>query len=69
MKNYNPIATPMELGTKLSRYDEGEEVDVNLYRSLIGSLKYITCTRPDIMFVVAWQVGTWRARGPLTGRR
>jgi hypothetical protein len=52
MKNCNPIATPMELDTKLSRYDEGEEVDANVYRSLIGSLRYLTCTRPDIMFVV-----------------
>jgi hypothetical protein len=52
MENYNPIATPMELGTKLSRYDEGDEVDADLYRSLIESLRYLTCTRPDIMFVV-----------------
>jgi Reverse transcriptase (RNA-dependent DNA polymerase) len=52
MENCNPIATPMELGTKLSRYDEGDEVDANLYRSLIGSLRYLTCTRSDIMFDV-----------------
>jgi hypothetical protein len=52
MENYNPITTPMELSTKLSRYDEGDEVDENLYRSLIGSLRYLTYIRPDIMFVV-----------------
>jgi Reverse transcriptase (RNA-dependent DNA polymerase) len=52
MENCNPIVTPMELGTKLSRYDEGDEVDTNLYRSLIRNLRYLTCTRPDIMFVV-----------------
>jgi Reverse transcriptase (RNA-dependent DNA polymerase) len=52
MENYNPIATPMELGTKLSRYDEGDEVDANLYQNLVGSLRYLTCTRSDIMFVV-----------------
>jgi hypothetical protein len=52
MENCNPIATPMELGTKFSRYDEGEEVDANLYRSLIRSLRYLTCIRPDLMFVV-----------------
>jgi Reverse transcriptase (RNA-dependent DNA polymerase) len=50
MENCNPIATWMELGRKLSRYDEGDEVDVNLYRSLIRNLRYLTCTRPDIMF-------------------
>ncbi|GJU51280.1 putative ribonuclease H-like domain-containing protein [Tanacetum coccineum] len=35
------------------KYDEdGEEVDVYLYRSMIGSLMYLTSSRPDIMFVV-----------------
>jgi hypothetical protein len=53
MENCNPIATLMELGTKLSRYDEGDEVDANLYRSLIGSLRYLTCTRPDIIFAIS----------------
>ncbi|GKF16092.1 hypothetical protein Tco_0061010, partial [Tanacetum coccineum] len=34
-----------------SRQDEdGEEVDVHLYRSMIGSLMYLTSSRPDIMF-------------------
>ncbi|GJU97086.1 putative ribonuclease H-like domain-containing protein [Tanacetum coccineum] len=37
----------------LLRQDEdGEEVDVHLYRSMIGSLMYLTSSRPDIMFVV-----------------
>ncbi|GKB02216.1 putative ribonuclease H-like domain-containing protein [Tanacetum coccineum] len=36
-----------------SRQDEdGEEVDVHLYRSMIGLLMYLTSSRPDIMFVV-----------------
>ncbi|GKA17999.1 putative ribonuclease H-like domain-containing protein [Tanacetum coccineum] len=36
-----------------SRQDEdGEEVDVHLYRSMIGSLMYLTSSRPDIMFAV-----------------
>jgi hypothetical protein len=52
MENYNPIATVMELGTKLSVYDEGDELDGNLYRSLIKSLRYLTCTRSDIIYVV-----------------
>ncbi|GJX68603.1 putative ribonuclease H-like domain-containing protein [Tanacetum coccineum] len=35
------------------KYDEdGEEVDVHLYRSMIGSLMYLTSSRPDIMFAV-----------------
>ncbi|GKD76796.1 putative ribonuclease H-like domain-containing protein [Tanacetum coccineum] len=37
----------------IPRHDEdGEEVDVHLYRSMIGSLMYLTSSRPDIMFVV-----------------
>jgi Reverse transcriptase (RNA-dependent DNA polymerase) len=52
MKNYNPIATLIELDTKLLRYDQGDEVDVNLYRSLIRSLRYLTCTKPAIIFIV-----------------
>ncbi|GKF11679.1 putative ribonuclease H-like domain-containing protein [Tanacetum coccineum] len=31
---------------------DGEEVDVHMYRSMIGSLMYLTSSRPDIMFVV-----------------
>jgi hypothetical protein len=42
MENYNLIATSMELGSKLPRYDEGDKVDANLYRSLIESLRYLT---------------------------
>nr|GFB04942.1 putative ribonuclease H-like domain-containing protein [Tanacetum cinerariifolium] len=34
-------------------YDpDGEDVDVHIYRSMIGSLMYITSSRPDIMFAV-----------------
>ncbi|GKE28548.1 putative ribonuclease H-like domain-containing protein [Tanacetum coccineum] len=32
--------------------EDGEEVDVHMYRSMIGSLMYLTSSRPDIMFVV-----------------
>ncbi|GKA55457.1 putative RNA-directed DNA polymerase [Tanacetum coccineum] len=32
--------------------EEGEEVDVHLYRSMIGCLMYLTASRPDIMFAV-----------------
>ncbi|GKF75916.1 hypothetical protein Tco_0225360, partial [Tanacetum coccineum] len=30
----------------------GEDVGEHLYRSMIGSLMYLTSSRPDIMFVV-----------------
>ncbi|GJQ99680.1 DNA-directed DNA polymerase [Tanacetum coccineum] len=44
--------TPMETQKPLLKDDDGEEVDVHLYRSMIGSLMYLTSSRPDIMFVV-----------------
>ena len=52
MENCNPVSTPMEPGAKLSKYDEGERVDTNRYRSLVGSLRYLTCTRPDLSLSV-----------------
>ncbi|GJV75651.1 ribonuclease H-like domain-containing protein [Tanacetum coccineum] len=45
-------STPMETQKPLLKYEDGEEVDVHLYRSMIGSLMYLTSLRPDIMFAV-----------------
>ena len=42
----------MEPGAKFSKYDEGERVDANRYRSLVGSLRYLTCTRLDLSLSV-----------------
>ncbi|GKF74600.1 hypothetical protein Tco_0220932, partial [Tanacetum coccineum] len=44
--------TPIESNKPLVKDEEGEDVDVHLYRSMIGSLIYLTASRPDIMFVV-----------------
>ncbi|GJX15506.1 putative ribonuclease H-like domain-containing protein, partial [Tanacetum coccineum] len=44
--------TPMETQKLLLKDEDGEEVDVNLYRSMIGSLMYLISSRPDIMFAV-----------------
>ncbi|GJX06833.1 putative ribonuclease H-like domain-containing protein [Tanacetum coccineum] len=44
--------TPMETQKPLLKVEDGEEVDVYLYRSMIGSLMYLTSSRPDIMFAV-----------------
>ncbi|GJU02201.1 putative ribonuclease H-like domain-containing protein, partial [Tanacetum coccineum] len=46
------ISTPMETQKLLLMDEDGEEVDVHLYRSMIGSLMYLTSSRPDIMFAV-----------------
>ncbi|GJS09839.1 putative ribonuclease H-like domain-containing protein [Tanacetum coccineum] len=45
-------ATPHKNQKPLLKDEDGEEVDVHLYRSMIGSLMYLTSSRPDIMFAV-----------------
>ncbi|GKE05327.1 putative ribonuclease H-like domain-containing protein, partial [Tanacetum coccineum] len=45
-------STPMETQKPLLKDEDGEEVDVYLYRLMIGSLIYLTSARPDIMFAV-----------------
>ncbi|GJR71406.1 putative ribonuclease H-like domain-containing protein [Tanacetum coccineum] len=45
-------STPIETSKPLLKDAEAEDVDVHLYRSMIGSLMYLTASRPDIMFVV-----------------
>nr|GEZ40104.1 copia protein [Tanacetum cinerariifolium] len=42
----------METQKPLLKDEDGEEVDVYMYRSMIGSLMYLTSSRPDIMFAV-----------------
>lgn len=53
MKNCNPANTPFEFGLKLSKDGRGDMVDNILYRQFVGSLMYLTATRPDIMYVVS----------------
>ncbi|KAI3666993.1 hypothetical protein L6452_42034 [Arctium lappa] len=50
MENCKPIGTPMAPGTKISTDPSGKSVDVRTYRGMIGSLMYLTSSRPDIMF-------------------
>ncbi|GKA18004.1 hypothetical protein Tco_0697841 [Tanacetum coccineum] len=45
-------STPMETSKSLLKDAEAEDVDVHLYKSMIGSLMYLTAFRPDIMFAV-----------------
>jgi hypothetical protein len=48
----NPCATPMEPRIKLSKTSSAPAMDGTLYRSLVGSLRYLVNTRPDLAFSV-----------------
>ncbi|GJY92675.1 putative ribonuclease H-like domain-containing protein [Tanacetum coccineum] len=45
-------STPIDPNKALVKDEEAEDVDVHVYRSMIGSLMYLTASRPDITFVV-----------------
>lgn len=53
MEKCNPVNTPVECGVKLSKYEDGEKVNPTIFKSLVGSLRYLTCTRPDILYGVS----------------
>ena len=46
------ISTPMGTNGNLDSDASGNMVDQKLYRSMIGSLLYVTASRPDVMFSV-----------------
>nr|GEY40450.1 uncharacterized mitochondrial protein AtMg00810-like [Tanacetum cinerariifolium] len=45
-------STPIETKKPLVKDEEADDVDVHHYRSMIGSLMYLTASRPDIMYAV-----------------
>jgi hypothetical protein len=52
MTDLKPVSTLMSSMVSLGPDKDGEAVDQREYRSMIGSLLYLTATRPDIQFVV-----------------
>ena len=60
MEDCKPVSTPMITGCELSKDDESKEVYQRLYRSMIGSLLYVTASIPDVMQVVG-QVARFQA--------
>jgi hypothetical protein len=47
-----PASTPVDTNRPLGKDEDGKDVDVKLYRSMIGCLMYLTTSRPDITFAV-----------------
>ncbi|XP_023752689.1 uncharacterized mitochondrial protein AtMg00810-like [Lactuca sativa] len=52
MLDCNATRTPIEHKIKLSKNEEGELVDPTEYRSIVGALRHLTHTRPDLSFLV-----------------
>ncbi|KAI3728074.1 hypothetical protein L6452_16702 [Arctium lappa] len=50
MDKSTSIGTPMAHGAKIGLDPDGKTVDIKTYRAMIGSLMYLTASRPDIMF-------------------
>ena len=49
MQDSSTTSTPMATATKLDK-DTASSVDITNYRGMIGSLLYLTTSRPDIMY-------------------
>jgi hypothetical protein len=52
MAELKPVSTLMSFAASLGLDEDGEAMDQREYRSMIGSLLYLTATRPDIQFAV-----------------
>jgi len=54
MAGCNPCQVPMETRLKLSKFSSEPLVDATAYRSIVGSLRYLVNTRPDLAFAVGY---------------
>jgi hypothetical protein len=60
MEDCKPVITPMQTNCKLSKDDDSKSTNQRQYRSMIGSLLYVTASRPDVMQAVR-QVAQFQA--------
>nr|GEZ14055.1 hypothetical protein [Tanacetum cinerariifolium] len=61
--NVKTASTPMESNKPLIKDEEAEDVDVHLYRLMIGSLMYLTASRTDITFDVCARPSDYAGAG------
>jgi len=54
LSGYNPSNTPMEPRLKLSKSSSAPAVDATQYRSIVGSLRYLVNSRPDLAYSVGY---------------
>ncbi|GJZ48510.1 retrovirus-related pol polyprotein from transposon TNT 1-94 [Tanacetum coccineum] len=63
MEYCDPVDTPMVEKSKLDEDPQGKSVDPTHYRGMVGTLMYLTSSRPDLEYVV-WTVnrGLWDSK-------
>jgi DNA-binding Xre family transcriptional regulator len=52
MKDCAKVNTQVECGVKILKNDEGKNINFTTFKSLVGSLRYLRCSRPDILLGV-----------------
>nr|GEX43106.1 hypothetical protein [Tanacetum cinerariifolium] len=56
------VDTPMVEKSKLDKDLQGKLVDATLYRDMIGSLMYLTSSRPDLIYAGTINMGLWYSK-------
>lgn len=54
LQDWNPSQTPMEVCLKLSKNSDSPLVDSTFYCILVGSLRYLVNTRPDLAYAIGY---------------
>lgn len=52
MESCNPVRNPIVPGNRLTKEGVGPSVDSTSFKQLVGSLRYLTVTRPDLIYSV-----------------
>ncbi|GKG46651.1 hypothetical protein Tco_0501497, partial [Tanacetum coccineum] len=58
----DPVDTPMVEKSKLDEDKEGNAIDPSHYRGMIGTLLYLTASRPDLQFAICMCSARYQAR-------
>ncbi|XP_058767860.1 uncharacterized mitochondrial protein AtMg00810-like [Vicia villosa] len=60
MDDLNPASSPVGTKLKLEKHGEEDKVNVTLFKKIIGSLRYVCNSRPDIGFAIGLVSVSWR---------
>lgn len=69
MKDCKVVCTPLDYNFKFCSDNNTSEVNKTLYRKMVGSLNYLTTTRPDIHIQSAYLANSWLTLLSLIGEK